>query len=426
MKKKKKLKNVKQFKKKTKITIFVAEVLVALILLAIAAFMIIPNSKVKFLKAFMNCNAGRSLVSCIGKEDYVNNILNKDFDRDKVNMNEGIKKKEGYTNIVLFGIDSGTVTTDMRGNTFDSANSDVMIIVSINNKTSEIRMASIYRDTLLQMPLLDGDTEVEYRKANFAYRAGGAKNSIDMLNMNFDLDITDYAVVNFNGIATIIDSLGGIDVNITEKEREYINGYLTETRLVTGMDAPDVTTSGMVHLNGLQATAFCRIRYTTFYDEQGNAYHDDFGRTARQRFVLNQLLIKAKSAGATQLVDIANTVLKNSTASGEKIIETSLPWDEVLDLIPVAVEASLTESSGFPSRDFYGTTAKGQDYYGSLIPKDLEHTAIELHKFLYDDDNYKPTATLKSISEAISNETGIIYEEPETEEATDASTDITE
>ena len=88
MKKKKKLKNVKQFKKKTKITIFVAEVLVALILLVIAAFMIIPNSKVKFLKAFMNCSAGRSLVSCIGKEDYVNNILNKDFDRDKVNMND--------------------------------------------------------------------------------------------------------------------------------------------------------------------------------------------------------------------------------------------------------------------------------------------------------------------------------------------------
>lgn len=426
MKNKKKLKNIKQFKKKTKVTIFVAEVLVALILLIVAAFMIIPNSKVKFLKAFMNCSAGRALVSCVGQEDYVNNILNKDFDRDKVNINKGVKKKKGYTNIVLFGIDSGTETTDLRTNTFESANSDVMIIVSINNETSEIKMASIYRDTLLQMPLLDGDTEIEYRKANFAYRVGGPKNSIDMLNMNFDLDITDYAVVNFNGIATIIDSLGGIDVNITPDEATWINNYLTETRLVTGMDSPNITTSGLVHLDGLQATAYCRIRYTTFYDEQGNAYHDDFGRTARQRFVLNQLLIKAKSAGATQLVDIANTVLENTTASGEKIFETSLPWEEVLDLIPVAVEANLTESSGFPSKDFYGSKGRGEDYFGSLIPKDLEHTAIELHKFLYGDDKYKPTATLKSISEAISNETGIIYEEPETEASSEVPSEATE
>ena len=424
--KKKKIKKVKQFKKKTKIAIFVTEVLVALILLAVAAFMIIPNSKVKFLKAFMNCGVGRSLVSCVGKEDYVNNILNSDFDRDDVNINEGVKKKKGYTNIVLFGIDAGTVTTDLRGNTFDSANSDVMIIVSINNETSEIKMASIYRDTLLQMPLLEGDTETEYRKANYAYRAGGPKNTIDMLNMNFDLDITDYAVVNFNGIATIVDSLGGIDVNITPDEATWINNYLTETRLVTGMDAPNITTSGVVHLNGLQATAYCRIRYTTFYDEQGNAYHDDFGRTARQRHVLNLLLNKAKSAGATQLVDIANTVLKNSTESGEKIIETSLPWDEVLDLIPIAVEANLTESSGFPSRDFYGSKGKGESYYGSLIPKDLEHVTIELHKFLYGDDKYKPTSTVTSISEAISNETNIIYEEPETEESSETNIESNE
>lgn len=426
MKKKRKLKNVKQFKKKTKITIFVVEVLLVAILLTVAAFMIIPNSKVKFLKAFMNCSLGRSIVSCVGQEDYVNNILNKDFDRDKVNINDGVKKKKGYTNIVLFGIDAGTEQTADRTNTFESANSDVMIIVSINHETSEIKMASIYRDTILQMPLLEGDTEIEYRKSNFAYRAGGPKNAIDMLNMNFDLDITDYAVVNFNGIATIVDSLGGIDANITADEATWINNYLTETRLVTGMDAPNITTHGLVHLNGLQATAYCRIRYTTFYDEQGNAYHDDFGRTARQRFVLNQLLTKAKSAGATQLIDIANTVLENSTSSGEKIIETSLPWDEVLDLIPIAVEANLTESSGFPSRDFYGTTGKGQPYYGSLIPKDLEHTAIELHKFLYGDDKYKPTQTLKSISEAISNETGIVYVEPETEASSETPSEATE
>lgn len=408
------MKSVKKFKKKTKIGIVVSEIVVALILLIVATFLIVPNAKIKLIKSFTKCAPGRAFISCIGKDDYVNNILNKDYDRDDVNINEGVKKKEGYTNIALFGLDSGTITSDMRGNTFDAANSDVMIILSINNKTSEVRMASIYRDTLLQMPMQEGDTEIQYMKANYAYRAGGVKNAVDMLNLNFDLDITDYAVVNFNGISNIIDALGGIDINISEDEMSYINGYLTETRKITGLDAPDLTTYGPVHLTGLQATAFCRIRYCTFTDEQGNTYHDDFGRTARQRFVLSKLLEKAKAAGVTELMDVANTVLKNSTANGEKIIETSLPWETVLDLIPVAVEANLSQSEGFPATENYTTQPEGQQYYGFLIPYDLEHIVCKVHKFLYDKD-YTPSSTIKSISNAISNETGFFYEEPETD-----------
>lgn len=410
-KSKKNRKSIKKFKKKTKIGILAAELLVALILLITAAFLIIPNAKVKFIKMFVGCQPGRTFISCLGKDDYVKNILNKDYDRDEVNINKGVKKKEGYTNILLFGIDSGTQATDNRGNSFEHANSDVMIIVSINNKTSEVKLASIYRDTMLQMPS-DGSGELLYRKANYAYMAGGPKNAVDMINLNFDLDITDYAVVNFNGLATIIDSLGGIDVTITDEEMYYINGYLTETRLVTGMDAPDLTTAGAVHLTGLQATAFCRIRYTEFHSPDGNVYHDDFGRTARQRFVLDQLLNKAKSAGATQLIDIANTILKNSTETGEKIIETSLPWNTVLDLIPVAVEANLTGSAGFPDHGSYGSQPEGQPYYGYLIPSDLEHLVIQVHQFLYNKD-YQPSSTVKSISSAISSQTGIYYVEPE-------------
>lgn len=419
--KKKKLKDVKKLKKKTKLGIIVAEILIALILLIVAAILIMPHSaKVKLLKEFTKCAPGRALITCIGKDDYVKNIMNKDYDRKKVKVNKGVKRKEGYTNIALFGVENGVVDLNNRGTSLDKAHSDVIIIVSINNKTSEVRMASIYRDTVVQLPMKEGDTEKKYDRCNVAYFTGGPENAVAMLNMNFDLDITDYAVVNFNGIATIIDALGGIDANITDDELVYVNGYLTETRKLTGMDAPDLTKSGPVHMNGLQATAYCRIRYANFYDEDGTMYHSDFGRTARQRFVLKQLLAKAKSAGVTQLMDVADTFLKNSTESGAKIIETSLPWEEVLDLIPIAVECNLTNSSGFPGPDLYTTTPKGTACYGKLVPYDLCHIVKELHKFLYDQD-YSPSSAVKSISQDILNYAGVYYTEPESESSSEDS-----
>ena len=138
-----------------------------------------------------------------------------------------------------------------------------------------------------------------------------------MLNTNLDLDIQDYVTVNFSGLTEIIDALGGIDVTITEDERFYINGYLVETRKVTGMDAPDVNESGTVHLSGLQATAYCRIRYTSYFDEEGNEYKDDLGRTARQRAVLSKLVDKAKAAGSDKIIKIAKRILNSNTkASG--------------------------------------------------------------------------------------------------------------
>ena len=117
------------------------------------------------------------------------------------------------------------------------------------------------------LKIVDKDGDVSYTKANAAFFKGGPECAINMLNTNLDLNITDYAVVNFTGLTKIIDALDGIDVTLTDDEMNYVNGYLTETRLITGLDAPDLTHSGQVHLSGLQATAYCRIRYVTFYDE---------------------------------------------------------------------------------------------------------------------------------------------------------------
>src|SRR5574344_1439724 len=193
------------------------------------------------------------------KDDYEKNVQDKDYDKDKVVQNEGLSDSiETYRNIALFGIDS-------RGSEFDdSTHSDSIIIVSINNKTGDVKMASIYRDTMLK--ITDGSGNVSYTKANAGFFKGGPECAVSMLNSNLDLNITDYAVVNFTGLTKIIDALGGIDVDLSNEEQVYVNGYLTETREITGLQAPDVPHAGEVHLSGLQATAYCRIRYVSFTD----------------------------------------------------------------------------------------------------------------------------------------------------------------
>lgn len=330
------------------------------------------------------------------KKDYEENVQDKDYNEDKVVINEGLNEEiETYRNIALFGIDS-------RGDEFDdSAHSDTIIIVSINNKTGEVKMASLYRDTMLKV--VDEDGDVTYTKCNSAFFKGGPECAVNMLNTNLDLNITDYAVVNFNGLANIIDALGGIEVNLTYDEMFYVNGYLTETRLITGMDAPDLTTYGEnIHLSGLQATAYCRIRYTSFYDEDGTKYSNDMGRTARQRSVIKKVVEKAKNAGLSQVLAVAQSILNYNTAE-DKIIGTSLSFDEIMDLIPTMLEFTLTESQGFPFT-LDTPTINGASM---VVAEGLSYNVSKLHEFLFDEEDYVPSDQVMEISDYLENYTGI-------------------
>lgn len=337
----------------------------------------------------------RSLINYTTKDDYEQNVQDTDYNKENINQNEGLNGNvETYRNIALFGIDS-------RGSEFDdSTHSDTIIIVSINNKTGEVKMASLYRDTMLK--IVDKDGDVSYTKANAAFFKGGPECAINMLNTNLDLNITDYAVVNFTGLTKIIDALDGIDVTLTDDEMNYVNGYLTETRLITGLDAPDLTHSGQVHLSGLQATAYCRIRYVTFYDEDGQKYYYDMGRTARQRSVIKKVVEKAKDAGVGQVLQIADSILHYNTAD-EKIITTSLSLDEVMDLIPTLLKFTLSDNTGFP---FTCDTPKINGA-SMVVAQGLEYNVSKLHKFLFGEENYQPSETVKTISDYLINYTGI-------------------
>lgn len=348
-----------------------------------------------FISTFSANPLVRMYLNQTTKDDYVEKVQDTNYDENKVVINEGLSENiETYKNIALFGIDP-------RGSEFDdSAHSDTIIIVSINNKTGEVKMASVYRDTMLK--IVDEDGDVSYTKANAAFFKGGPECAVNMLNTNLDLNITDYAVVNFTGLAKIIDALGGIDVTITPEEMTYVNGYLTETRKITGLDAPDITHSGNIHLSGLQATAYCRIRYVSFYDEDGTKYSNDMGRTARQRSVIKKLVEKAKKAGVSQLLNIADTILHYNTED-EKIIGTSLTFDEVMDLIPTMINFSLTGSEGFPFTCDTPTINKAS----MVVAQGLSYNVTKLHEFLFNEENYVPSGQVVEISDYLENYTGI-------------------
>lgn len=284
----------------------------------------------------------------------------------------------GYTTYALFGIDHRDKNTALGGE-----NSDTIIIASVNNDTKDVKLVSVYRDTLLN---LGNDT---YSKANAAYAYGEAEQAITMLNTNLDLNITEYATVNFNALTTIIDDLGGLDMDMSYAEIVHMNNYCVETSEETGKDYTPIELPDRpddieaiqyhYHLNGVQATSYCRIRYTASLD---------MGRTERQRKVIQMIVSKAKSAGLSKIFTIMDDVFP--------MVTTSMDKTEILQLLPTLIGYSVDETTGFP------TSFKFSNVKGSIIvPTSLESNVIELHKFLYGDESYTPSATVKANSEKI-------------------------
>lgn len=350
----------------------------------------VPGSK-KYL--LTNCSG--PLLRCVLDEDTYKEIYD---DLDDTVVNEGVDKSKfkGYYTVALFGIDS-------RDDKMDAGvNSDSIIIVSINQDTGKIVMSSIYRDTWLNIPDDDGSSSERFRKINSAFCTGGAKAAINTLNTNLDLNISDYITINFEGLATIIDMLGGIDISITEDERYYINHYMDENMAVTGIKSSYVKKSGQVHLDGLQATAYCRIRYCSFTDASGKKYTDDLGRTARQRYVLSLLVEKAKQAGVSNLLDIAEHVFSEDT----NFIRTSIDYDLMMDMIPTFIDFELGDTKGFPFTYEYPESylTNGESAIGI---GGLSYNVSMLHSFLYGDENYKPSKHVQELDEKLKEITGV-------------------
>ncbi|WP_302626569.1 LCP family protein [uncultured Eubacterium sp.] len=389
----KQLKTIKIWKR----IITTIEVIFGVLLIAMAIILFVPNVKAELIKGMASTPIGQKIISWFGSEAYAQSVFDSNFDMSKLIKNElKYNYSEEYTTFVLFGVDS-------REGEVEASNSDSILIVNIHNTTGEVKMASVYRDTMLGIYDKEGNLN-KYFKINSAYAGGGPEAAINTLNKNLDLDIQDYVTVNFSGVAEIINQLGGITVNLTDDELSQLNRHLKSTLSSTGQYTPQVKKSGKnIKLNGLQATTYCRIRKATFYDpDTGDAISDDFGRAARQRLVMMKLVEKAKKAGLSELQGMVQAVM-NDNSDGNRIISTSFTFDEIINLIPVIFDFELSGSQGFPSELTTGT----YDTVSFVVARGLSHNVSELHKFFYGEENYQPTDNVLSVENYVAGYTGI-------------------
>ena len=318
-------------------------------------------------------------------------------DEQEVQINESVAGSEvlsGYTNIALFGVDKRAEDEGAYGN------SDTAIIASINNDTKEVRLVSLYRDTYMRVDEDEYGNGI-YNKCNSAYLRGGPMQAVNMMNTNMDLDIENYVAVDFSAMATVVDCLDGLDIPMSYEEIEHMNNHCVETSQQTGMDytpiekpdpAPEDQSQilGTYHLNGVQVTAYCRIRQTASGDQ---------GRTERQRLVLDLLAEKAKSASLTTLNDIVDQVFP--------LIQTNFSKSQLIRLGTSILTYSMGENSGFPVDYVMGgdltVPVTGLD---CIIPTTLETNVKYIHEFLFSDEDYQPSETVTIRSDFVVDRTG--------------------
>ena len=388
-----KLKSVRRRKR----ILITFEALFAALIIAIGVIWFVPPVKSAFIKGLTQTYIGKQIMKWFGSEAFEKGVFDDEFDKSKLIKNNLKYKYSGeYLNFVLFGVDS-------RNKEVDTSNSDSILIVSIHNTTGKVKMVSVYRDTMMAIYNKDGQQK-DYFKVNSAFSNGGAEAAINTLNKNLDLDLTDYVTVNFGGVARIIDTLGGIKVNLTKEEKAQINHHMKSTISSTGKRAKKVKKTGKnIKLNGIQAATYCRIRKATFIDpETHEKISNDFGRAARQRSVMMKLVDKAKRAGVSELEEMVDEVL-NSDSKKDRIISTSFDFDSIINMIPVLFDFELNGSEGFPSKLQTGTY-DGASY---VVPQTLATNVKTLHKSLYGEKNYKPTATVNDASYTITTKTGV-------------------
>lgn len=264
---------------------------------------------------------------------------------------EPAKEEADVINIALFGTDkSGT----------DNTASDSIMILTINHIKGELKLSSIMRDVTLEVP---GRGE---ENINDVIMIGGPELSIKTLNTNFNLQIDKFVQVNLGNLPIIIDKLGGVEIDVTSEEVQFINSYISGLDNMNGTTTSKITSSGLQNLNGTQASAYCRIRYT-----EGR----DFKRTERQRDVLSALFEKFKDISITEVPGLITEILP--------LVQTNLTNSEIISISTKAlgVQNKTIQQARFPEDEDIITSGFEDNYYRMRIDK--ETTTEKMHKFIY-------------------------------------------
>lgn len=284
----------------------------------------------------------------------------------------GVKDKS-VINIALFGVDT-------RDENVFKGNTDSIMILSLNTETKKVKIISIMRDTLVPM---EYEGKKYHGKINSAY-VKGPEHAIKTLNENFDLDISEYATVNFFGMVDIIDAVGGITATITEDELKWkgtdhpnLNNCMNEICSELGLNANDyfIKKAGEQTLNGVQAVAYARVRNCT--SVWGT--RDDYGRTDRQRHVMQELFNKAITMKKTQYVSLIKALIPCT--------ETSLSYGDILSLaVNILLSSPTFEQYRLPPAEYQSEfLMTGPSGYGSIIYFDLNYASKLINAVIYDD-----------------------------------------
>jgi len=300
------------------------------------------------------------------------------------------KVLQGYVMLALFGLDN------RDSQSYNSGNSDVIMVARIDKDTKEVRLVSVYRDTFLKMADLE-NTDA-YSKANAAYAIGGPTQAVRMLNTNLDLDIKEYVSFDFSAVAEAVDILGGVEIEITDEECVHLNNYCVETSEVVEKEYEPLPGGGTYNLNGVQAVSYGRIRYTL---------GDDFKRTERQRLVLNKMIEKALASDIGTINSLIDAVFPK--------IKTSLTKTEMLSLAADAFNYRMGETAGFPFDlgNVVVDVAYQKHAQDCVIPRDLATNVKKLHDFLYGTTDYEVTESVQGISDEIVYRSGLTAKKEE-------------
>lgn len=307
-------------------------------------------------------------ISCVGFYGYntVDKLLSSFNTDEPLEENLYISSDELYSdpdqiNILLVGVDARETEVGSR--------SDTMMLVTLDNKNGQIKLTSFLRDSYV-----DVAGRNRWSKLNSAYFRGGIQMLVDTLELNFGVEIPYYALVDFEIFMTIVDELGGINVDVTEKESYYTyhSGSVgVPVRIEAGED---------VLLNGQQALWYSRIRYLD----------SDFMRTKRQRKVISAIVEKALTKEIPELLDLAETIIP--------LVKTNLDSDKILE---VGIDAVLDKAYTYPivqhripaDKTWSDKTISG---VGACLVMDMEENRELFRSFLSEKQEVEEESTTKA------------------------------
>ena len=308
------------------------------------------------------------------------------IDTTQIGINEETDKKlKGYRTFAIFGVDSRS--DDYED---DDNRSDSIILATLNQDTGEISLVSIYRDTFVDV---DENGRTRLDKINHAFAYGGIQNSLKSINNALDLNVREYVAVNFYALIDAVDALGGLDLNITNEEKNVMNStYIRELNKNLPNERPDygyiepIEQAGVQHVNGAQVLAYCRVRYTA---------GGDYKRTERMRTILNMLLNKVKKLSVTELNKFIDDMLPK--------VKSNVQTNDVFGLATGVFNYKMSDTNvGWPYT-IAGWT--GEAWYG--VPCTLESNVVKLHQEVYNDPEYEASDEVKDMSSRIIKKTGL-------------------